>query len=171
MKRTAFLKNGFILIIAMTLFAASCKKDTDKADDLVGTWTAGTTTLTMKVGNKTLTQYFADTYGLTADQAQVYSAVVEQTVKQGFAGTIKVNSDNTYNSTLGGVNETGTWSLNSDRTKLTITPANDTPTTFDVVQLTSSTLKLHVAETTQEDLNDDGTPETLDLAADLNFTK
>ena len=83
---------------------------------------------------------------LTVDQAAIYSAVVEQTVKQEFTGTLKVNSDNTYTSNFGGVTETGTWSLNSDGTKLTVTPANDTPTTFDVVELTSSKLHLHIQE-------------------------
>lgn len=161
-----------ILIVVMTMAVlTSCKKSSSATEDIVGTWTAGTTSLTIMVGTKTLTQYFVDTYGITAEAAQVYSAAVEQSTKQEFAGTIKVNSNNTYTSTLGGKTETGTWSLSSDKTKLTVTPSNDTPTTFDVVELTSSKLHINITETTTEDLNSDGTPETITVQADVSFSK
>jgi hypothetical protein len=170
-KRKVLIQASLIVVLLTSVLITSCKKSSTANEDIVGNWTAGTTTLAVTVGTKTLTQYFADTYGLTTDQAAVYSGVVEQTVKQNFTGTLKVNADNTYTSNFGGTAETGTWSLNNDKTKLTVTPTNDTPTTFNVVELTASKLHLHILETTTDDLNSDGTLETLNVTADLNFTK
>jgi hypothetical protein len=39
------------------------------------------------------------------------------------------------------------------------------------MELTASKLHLYINESTTEDLNSDGTPETLNIAADLNFSK
>jgi hypothetical protein len=123
------------------------------------------------VGSKTLTQYFIDVMGLTAEEAQTYADLFDQALKQSFTGTITVKADNTYTSNMGGSPDSGTWSLNSDRTKLTVTSATDGPMTFDVVELTSSKMHLHALETTTEDLNGDSTPETLTVEVDVNFTK
>jgi hypothetical protein len=169
MKMKPGLIRYLILVLITGMVFSSCKKD-DDPDVIVGTWTTGTSTLTVMVDSKTLTQYFLD-LGFTAEEAQSFADLFEETLQQAFTGTITLKSNNTYTSTLGDTPDSGTWSLNSDRSELTITSSTDGPMTFDVVELTSSKLHLHSSETTTEDLNGDETLETLSLEIDLNFTK
>jgi type IV pilus biogenesis protein CpaD/CtpE len=162
----------FVILVLLTGIAlASCKKDETTTNNLVGTWTAGTSTMTATVGTQTLTEYFINDVGLTADEAALYVGVIDQAFKQAFTGTITVKSDMTYTSNMGGTADTGTWSLSADRTKLTIDSSTDVPVTYDVTELTASKLQLHMSEAVSEDLNGDGLPETINIEADVNFTK
>jgi hypothetical protein len=162
---------NFIPIIITGLILSSCSKDSTPADDLVGTWTIQSATFTAMVGNKTLTQYFIDVLALTPAEAQQFTDLFNQQMQQSFTGTFQMKSDNTYTSTMGGTPDTGTWSLSSDNKKLTIDSSTDSPVILDVIQLTSSTLHLQGTETETEDLNDDGTLETITVSIDLTFTK
>ena len=92
-------------------------------------------------------------------------------MKQSFTGTITIKSNGTYTATLGGDDDSGTWSLNSDKSELTIVSTVDGPMTFDVVQLTSSKLQIHATEITTEDLNGDEIPETMHVDVEINFSK
>ena len=161
---------NLILVLITGMVFSSCSKDDDKTDPIVGTWTTGTSTLSVTVDSKSLTQYFLD-LGFSAEEAQSYADLFDEALKQAFAGTITLKSDHTYTSDLGDTPDSGTWSLNSDKTEFTITPATEGPSTYDVVELTSSKLHLHAHETTSEDLNGDDTLETLSIEIDLNLTK
>jgi hypothetical protein len=167
--KPGIIRNLFLVLITGIVFSA-CNKDDDKPDAIVGTWTTGTSTVTVMVNSKSLTQYFLD-LGFTTEDAQTYADLFDQGIKQAFTGTITVKSDHTYTSNLDDSPDSGTWSLNSDRTELTMTSTTDGPLTFDVIELTSSKLHLHANETTTEDLNGDETPETLTVELDLNLTK
>lgn len=170
--KTKFLSlRNFIPVIITGLILSSCSKDSTPADDLVGTWTTQSATLTAMVGSKTLIQYFIDELALTATEAQQFNDLFNQQMQQAFTGTIQMKSDNTYTSTLGGESDTGTWSLSSDNKKLTIDSSTESPQIMDVIQLTSSTLHLRGTDTQTEDLNDDGTPETIIATIDLTLTK
>jgi hypothetical protein len=160
---------GIILIAG--LISASCSKDDKPQDNIVGTWTTQSSNFTATVGNKTMTQYFTDVMGLTASDAQLYTNLFNVTMQQNFTGTIQIKSDNTYTSTLGGQSETGTWSLSSDGSKLTIDPSNDDPMVFDVVKLTSNELQLHLTQSGTQDLNNDNVPETITVDVNATFTK
>ena len=162
---------NFIGVLILGLVFSGCSKDKKTNDNLIGTWTVGTTSFNAMVGTKTLEQYFTDVMGLTGTEAQVYSAVVNQTIQQSFTGTIQFKSDNTYSSTLGGKNDTGTWSLNSGGTQLTINSSSSGTQVFDIVQLTSSVLKVGVTNQISEDLNSDGTQESITVTADVTFNK
>jgi hypothetical protein len=161
----------FILVLIVGLVLSGCSKDKKATDNLIGTWTVGTTSFNAMVGTRTLEQYFTEVMGLTATEAQISSAVVNQTIQQSFTGTIQIKSDNTYSATLGGKNDTGTWSLNSDGTQLTINSSSSGAQVFDIVQLTSSVLKVGLTNQISEDLNNDGTPESITVTADVTFNK
>jgi hypothetical protein len=161
----------FIPVIITGLILSSCSKDSTPADDLVGTWTSGTATFTAMINGKTITQYFIDDLGLTAAEAQQATTLFNAQMQQSFSGTIQLKSDHTYTATMGGEADTGTWSLSSDGKKLTIDSSTDVPLVADVVELTSSKLHLQGTETQTEDLNDDGTNETIIVTVDLTFTK
>jgi hypothetical protein len=170
MKMKPLFQKSIFLVLLIGLTLSSCKKDT-KSDPIIGTWTAGTTTFTAMVGDKTLNQYFIDIMGLTQEEADSYTALYSAIVTASFTGTITIKSNNTYTDNLGGSTDSGTWSLNSDQSVLTITSSTDGPTTLEVVELTSSKLRLHTTEITQEDLNSDGTDENITVTIDITFTK
>ncbi len=171
MKTPQIISRSLVLILIAGLSLSSCKKSKSSTENLVGTWTAGTPTFTMMVGTKTLAQYYTDVMGLTAAQALQYSTVINLAVMQGFTGTITFKSDNTYTTNLGGTTETGTWSLSSDSKTLTITPTAGTPTVITIASLTANSLKGTLNDTISEDLNGDGTPETITIAVDIPFTR
>jgi hypothetical protein len=167
-----FLNQRIFLLVFLTgLILSTCKKDETPTDNLIGTWTAGTSTFTAMIGNKTLNQYFTDVMGLTDAEALQFTNLFNQEFQQSFSGTIQIKSDGKYTSTMGGTTDTGTWSLSSDGKKLTIDSSTDDPMTFDVIELTSSKLHLKISESSSDDLNDDGTPETMTISVDVTFTK
>jgi len=171
MKMKQLILRSFFLLLISGLAFSSCKKDSSGDATIVGTWTAGTVTTDIKVGELTLTQYYIDVVGLSEADAATYAALIQGILVQTFTGTITIKSDNTYTDNLGGTTETGTWSLNSDQTMITITPTGEVPMTFDVVELTSSKLIISGTETMPQDLNDDGTDEILTIKIDITFTK
>jgi hypothetical protein len=171
MKRKLFSLRFAILVLLTGIALSSCKKDSTTTDDVVGTWTSGAITLDVMVGTKTLTQYYIDEMGYTAEEAAAATALAEEFIKAFFTGTVTVKEDHTYTSNLGGIAETGTWSLSTDRTELTLDSSTDDPVIYDVVELTSSILKLHVAGTDSADLNGDSIDEILNIQADFTFNK
>ena len=162
---------NFIPVIITGLILSSCSKDSTPAEDIVGTWTMESATFTATINGKTMTQYFIDELGLTATEAQQYTDLFNNAMQQSFTGTMQIKSDNTYTATLGGEPDDGTWSLSSDGKKLTIDSSTEEPMILDVIELTSSKIHLQGTDTETEDLNDDGTPETITVTVDLTFTK
>jgi hypothetical protein len=171
MKMKLLVLRSFFLVLVTGMILSSCSKDDSATDPIVGTWTAGTPTFSAMVGSKTLTQYFMEDMGLSQADANTYTAMFNLLFAEAFTGTITVKSNNTYTSTLGGEPDSGTWSLNSDKTELTIDSTDGDPMTLEVIELTSSKLRIHGSETVSEDLNSDGTPENIIVDIELVFTK
>jgi len=163
---------GVILLSGFVM--SSCGKDDDVIEDdaeIAGSWTLASTDLNAMVGNKTLSAYLVEDAGYGVIEAQLAIVVFKRVVEDSFAGDLQLKSDNTYTSNLGGENETGTWSLSSDRKQLTIDPDSDVPSTMEVKELTSGSLKLEGSKTVSEDLNKDAVPETIDVDYILNFRR
>jgi hypothetical protein len=172
MKRTSINIRIICVVLIAALAISSCKKDSSTAVTLAGgTWTAGTPTFTAMVGTKTLTQYYTDVMGLSATAAAQYAGIVNLALMQSFTGTILFKSDNTYTATLGGKADSGTWSLSADGKKLTITSISAAPVVADVNQLTANKLSVSLTDTTSEDLNSDGIPETITISVTIPFTR
>ncbi len=102
MKMKSFFQRSIFLVLLTGLMFSSCKKDETKTEDIVGTWTAGTSTLSVMVGEKTLTEYFVDVMELPLEDAQSYTDLLEAIMAQSFAGTITIKSNGTYTSNMGG---------------------------------------------------------------------
>ena len=162
---------NFLLALSVVMIFSACSKCKKASDNIVGTWTVGSSTFTTMVGNVTLAQYATDVLHLSATDAQTYTTIVNATIQQSLNGTIQIKSDNTYTSTLGGANDTGTWILNSDGTKITVTSSSGGTEVFDILQLTSSVLKIRLTNQLSEDLNNDGIPETITISADVTLNK
>ena len=149
----------------------SCSKDSNPADDILGTWTVESATFSAIVGTKTLTQFLIDEVGYTEAEAQQFIELFTLKMQQAFSGTIEMKSDNTYSSNIGGEDDSGTWSLISDDTKLVIDSDTDDPMTLDIIELTSSKLRVQGTYFEEEDLNDDEVPETINIDIELTFIK
>ncbi len=171
MKTKIQIIKGLAFIVLTTMLFTGCKKDSTSSNSIVGTWTAGSPTFTATVGDKTIEQYFVDVAGLSAAEAQQYTALFNLMMQQQFTGTIQIKDDGTYTATLGGSAETGTWVLSDDKKTLTITPDGSDPVTVNIVELTSSQMKANISETVQEDLNGDNVPETVSIQVEMTFTK
>jgi hypothetical protein len=170
MKEKILKLRSLSVVFISCLLIYSCSKDSNK-EDLVGTWTFDNATFATMVGDQTMANYLVNVLGYTSLQAQAFETLFNETVKQKFAGTFQVNSDNTFTSDMGGEADAGTWTLSSDRKTLTIDSDTGDPVTLDVIELTKSKLHVQTVETLTEDLNQDGTDETLVVTIDINFKK
>jgi hypothetical protein len=169
-EKTWFIKS-FIVILFAGVLISSCKKDEDPQDDLIGTWTTGISTINAKVGDLAMNQYFIDSLGLSASDAQVYTSLFNITVQQSYAGTVTFNANGTYSATFGGDADTGTWVLSSDKKQLTLDSNLDPPIVLNVVRLTANELVLSWNETASEDINEDGVPEVISADVEMTLTK
>jgi len=171
MKTKRFIRGKFFPVLFAILAFSSCKKEKTPAENLVGSWTLESTQFSTMIGAKTLTQYLTEDAGLTTIQAGQFILLFNQQLEQSFAGTIQINSDNTFTSTFGGVSDSGTWILSSDNKRLTIVSDTELPYTLDIIELTSGRLHLQGVETGSQDLNGDQVNETIIITIDLMFTK
>ena len=172
-EKTWFIKS-FIVILLAGVLVSSCKKDeddTDPQDDLIGTWTSGMSTINAKVGDMAMNQYFIDSLGLSASDAQIYTNLFNVTVQQSYAGTVTFNANGTYSATFGGDTDTGTWVLSSDNKQLTLDSNLDPPLVLNVVRLTANELKLSWNEKVSEDINADEVPEVISVDVEMTLTK
>lgn len=172
MKITSVSTRILLFVFVAGLAVSSCKKDSSSTITVAGgTWTAGTPNFTAMIGTKTITQYYTDVMGLTPAEAAQNTAIVNLLLMQAFTGTILFKSDNTYTSNLGGVADSGTWSLSADGKKLTIDSNTDVAEILDVTVLTSNKLTVSTSGNVYEDLNSDGTDETIAVHVEIPFTR
>jgi hypothetical protein len=161
----------FSLVLVTGLMFTSCKKDSDPVDDIVGSWLWQGATFDIMIGNQTLTQYLVEEGGYTVTEAEQLAGIYEQGLEDDFSGTIQVRDDQTYTSNFGGESDSGTWSLSSDRKKLTIDSGTEGSFVFDVAELTSSAMKLQATDTYSDDFNGDEVQETMSIDMELSYTK
>lgn len=172
MKMKSLYSGSIIFVLVTGLLLSSCKKSsTSPKDNLIGTWTVGTTTYTAMVGSMTLADYFSTVLQLPPAQAALINTLFNTSLQQAFTGTIQVKSDNTYTSTLGGKNDSGTWSLSADGKTLTVTSSTQAPVTFDIIELTSNKLHVNLTDNLNEDLTGSGTPVAIVVKVDMTLNK
>ena len=111
----------------------------DKNASFVGVWTIESTEVSMTVNGGTPYAYFAKQLGTTEAQAKVFVDAMFSEMETN-SGTMEFKANGTYESKTNGiVEDTGTWSANADKTKLTTTSSeDDMEMTIDVITLSSS---------------------------------
>ena len=171
MRTKLFNLKSIILAVTIGIIFTSCTKDSDPAKDILGTWTVESVSFSAMVGTQSLFDYLIDEVGLSQAQAQAMIDLFGLEMQQEFTGTIEMKSDNTYTADLGGEDDSGTWSLISDNTKLVIDSDYDDPMTLDILEITSSKLRVQGDYFIEEDLDDDEIAETITITIDLNFRK
>ena len=173
MKKKLLNPRIILLAISTIVIFSACKKNEDNSPtaNLIGTWNTSSSSFSATIGDKTMTQYFIDVMGATASDAQLSTNLFNLMLQQAFTGTITFKADDTYTSTLGNQPDNGTWAISADGTKLTIDPSSGNAILLNIEQLTKSTLQVHTQESFSDDVNQDGTPETITADIDLTFTK
>ncbi len=162
---------GIILVLITGLVFASCTKDSNPEEDILGTWTVEDVDFEATIGTKSLLQYYMDEFSMTEAQAQVVMAAFGAALAQQFTGTIEIKADNTYTATMGDDSDTGTWSLSSDYKKLTLDSDADETVVLDVISLTSAKAVMGISEEISEDLNEDEVPEDISVTVEMTLEK
>ncbi|MGM0581058.1 MAG: lipocalin family protein [Bacteroidota bacterium] len=147
----------------------SCNDDeTAKEGDVEGTWDVTGLNFDITINGESMSSFF------TEDEAANYESFFTASFKESFEGsTIEFKSDGTYSSTDSDGNQnSGTWSLNSDGTKLTFDGGSTDEFSFDVMTSTKNSLVLGYSETDSSmDYDDDGVNDELKFTFDLTMSK
>ncbi len=167
----------FILGIASSMaFFSSCSKDDDGApavSPIVGTWNYSDSEVTILVDNQSISQFLIANGEDPVDaalQESFYKVFIENALDlQG--SSFVFNADGTYSARENGaVQESGTYQLTNNNTKLTIS-SSEGPQEMDVLELTNNKLKLSFSEEEIEDFNDDGTDNTVSFSFVIDLIK
>jgi hypothetical protein len=172
------MKSWLLMGMMLSVLVACNKDDEDAASSeakLIGTWNTQSVTFEVTINGEDLLPYLAQALGITEAEAQGFYDLMVGDLEQNYEGNVTINSDGTYeSSSFGdeGGDTTGTWALSSDGKKLTLDAGTADEVTADIVELTSSTLKLLISETEQtDDMDGDGNPEELAINVTMTMTK
>ncbi len=156
----------------------SCTKDNNgdvNSANLVGKWTVSSQTIDITINDQPIMDYLTGTMGLTQDLAQSFSDAMTSSEGGTPTGYVEIKDDGTYSSTMGldagAPAETGTWELSSDGKTLTLDKGTENEGTAEITTLTSSKLVMIVSDEQSQDINQDGTDETLKFSITLEMTK
>ncbi len=166
------------LIVIFVFGLASCDDDGDgdnesgTADLLVGTWNTSDVDIDATVDNQSFIDYLVDEFDFTQEQAEFYYDLFISELESEITGTLKFNSDNTYESNFDDEIDNGTWSLSSDEKTLTLNDGSEN-IVLTINSISSNTLNVTITDDFTEDLDDDpGTPdEIIEIEADITLTK
>lgn len=163
-----------LLVSMSALWSCGSDDDEDAVSRIVGTWTYQNADIDFTIDGQTAQAYFTS-IGLDATLAAIAAATVEAEATAGFeedfAGTtITFNADGTYTANTSDGAESGTYTLNSNETQVSVNTDGDV-IVFDIKQLTSSRLTLSFSESSVESIDEDSGDATINVTIDLNFTK
>ncbi len=167
MKTFKFLTINVILLGSVLFSLSSCEKDDDKKEvikaEIVGIWTITKGTMNLTIDGKNYVQYFMEEWGLTQEE-------IDEMVNTEITGTIDINSDGTYATTIDDEIIPGTWEWGSGNAIL-FDEGTEDEVTMQVEELTSSKLVLSYTEQYEEDFNFDEDPETIVESVRLECSK
>jgi hypothetical protein len=168
-----FIAVKSLLIIGFTIFLiSSCNKNNESPQsDIIGKWTISSATLAAKINGKTISQYYTDVLGLSQTDADQLAQAFDNALQQSFTGTVEVKSDKTYTQIISGSSKSGTWKLSSDSKTLTLDAGTPDEIAYEILTLTKSSLHLKFTTSESQDINSDGTPETITIDVDMTLTK
>ncbi|WP_421889899.1 lipocalin-like domain-containing protein [Marinoscillum sp.] len=165
------LKKFALLLMVPLAFACSKDEEGGAEADLAGDWTYESATIDLKINGENFIDYYKDELEATQEEAEEAEEFFIEAFSffQGLKITFK--SDGTYTTIFDGEEDTGTWSLNSDATILTLDAGTAESSAMKVYTLTSSKFTFGMDEEEVEDLNSDGVDETLSIAMRVNMKK
>ena len=172
-QKIKFSAKMLILYVTICLFV-SCSKDSEDAlptDLILGKWTMTATTMDLLFDNKPLSQYLSEELGIPQDEAENFTDLLNDSLLELFTGTIDFKSDHTYAIVLDGDSDNGTWTLSADGKTLLLDQGTIDETLVTIITLDSSTLIIEMTQSDEEDLDEDGTTETIIMEIKMTLKK
>ena len=170
------LRSSFF-IGALLFFLASCglfdKESTIDTSQLVGEWTISDADVVPEIGGLPIKNYFTDVLGMSGLEAEAFAALYDAFLKESFGGTIQFKDDHTYIFRIADSIEDGTWALNAEGNKIILDGGTENEQLINIMELTSSTLKVSYDELSIEDMDDNpDTPEVeVSMKIEMTLTK
>ena len=167
-KKMKYLKYVVVLVVAMLAFQACNNDDEANEGDIEGTWNVTDLDFDITVNGESLDSFLPQT------QADLFEGLLTSTFEESFEGSsIEFKADGTYTTTDSDDDtESGTWSINSDGSVLTLDSGTAEEFSFDIKSSTSSSLVLNYSETDDsQDLDQDGNNDNLVIGFDLTLSK
>lgn len=167
----------FISVVSAFSILISCENDDDKKPEphkIVGTWTFGPMDYEANVNGQDFVTFLVETYGISESEAEkIEDQNLGDALEDEFQGSITFKEDGTYESNDGSSNETGTYTLDSSETNLTINPddEDEQSVVFEVTEFTNNKLSLEYAMEYEEDITQDGVSEEIEILMDIFLTK
>ena len=159
-------------LFILCAFFVSCSDDDEEDNLLVGTWSIQTTDIDVLVNGEDYVDYLVNTFGLSMAEAQLSEVGLEEEASVFDDDvTLSLSSSGNYTAMEGSESFEGTWTANADNTMITFDQGTSDEIAFNIVTLTDSQMVLEVTEEEQEDLDDDGTSETLSISISMTFTR
>ena len=170
----------FMISIAGLLWISSCGSDDEDENpqptsEIVGTWQYDAVSYDIQVNGIDFVQYVSNELGLSSAEAILLLALFEGGFEEELGlenTTFTFNADGTYRVVSPGEqDETGTYVVNSSETQVTFTSEGETYSA-DIEELTASRLRMRIVDEDQsEDLNEDGTNDTIRAEVLLTLRK
>lgn len=165
------LKSSFFIGVVLFFFTTGCglfeKDPTIDTSQLVGEWTISDADVIPEIGGLPIKNYFTDVLGMSGLEAEAFAALYDAFLKESFGGTIEFKDDNTYIFRIADSIEDGTWALNADGNKIILDGGTESERLINILELTSSTLKVSYDELSLEDMDDN--PDTPDVEVAMNI--
>lgn len=175
LKFTPTMKKHLIKFYALAMLLGSMSiliscSDDDDADDpqpasIVGTWTYGSTSLSITVDGMSFVDWLVS-QGTPQADAEALGALFEESSDVFGEATFTFNEDGTMTATEGTEVSDGTYSVNADNTIVTITAEGET-LDFNIKTLSESALILSYEESeTDPDLG-----ASITISLEMSFTR
>ena len=182
------LKNLLLLAVAIsTLTFVACSEDDDEgpegtAGDLIGTWTGGSATLnSFTINGEDISDFFAELIqaliesGFSEAEAEAFAMEFEDALSSGFTepfeGSITFNEDGTYTSTDAEGSDSGTWELTNNDQAILFDKGSVDELEVAIVSLTDTRFEGLVEFSETEDIDEDGTADTIAVSVTIVFTR
>jgi hypothetical protein len=139
--KTVLKKISFMALAVILILSSSCKKDDKKEELLMGSWIYTGITINPGLpnpnGGSPITDFF---FQLTPCERDNFITLKTNGNYQVEEGATKCDES------APAIVESGKWTLNAEETVISVTPVNDTPYEFQVVELTKNNMKLNRTE-------------------------
>jgi hypothetical protein len=167
---------SLLLIFSFLLFN-SCSDDDDSGGSqllIIGVWATEVVDFELSIDEVPLVEYLINDVGMPESEAELLAEAFTLLLEEEIGNfEIELKEDNTYVANFEDGIDTGKWAYDAGSGFLTINPddPDEDLQMIKVKSLTASGLIIEQSETIEEDVDDDGTPEVIDVAIEMIFIR
>lgn len=170
MKKVNFLKLFTLALISISfVFTSGCDEDeVGITASIIGSWTVTETSMEMTIDGVSWLDYMVNEIGLSSEIAETSWAEIQ--TESDMEGTVEFKDEGLFSTAWEDDDpESGTWTL--DGNNLTINVVGEDAMIFEVITLSETKLVIKQTETESEDMDQDGTEETMEMILQMTFTR